>query len=465
MKSYFLKHKSLCFVLLVYFILLVLTLNSTIPYKGDESYYLVSALNMVKNGNYFVPYYYNQPRFQKPILPYWVTILGYKLFGIHLWSGRFFFLIFAILLLILIYKFSLLILDDRKFAFLNVILLSSSTMFILFSRAAMTDLLLTFFSVLSLYYFYNSLIQPSKLKRYYLYAYISMGFAFLSKGWAGIFPVIAWLIYLVLIKPENYIKYIYNLFHPLYIIIFCAIAFSWYLYIFLSPYKKIFLSQLKVESTGKLSINFKLILKKFVYYTGVLIRYYFPFTLIGAYLYIKQKVKFPPLVKFLLIYFFVIFLSYTFLIGMYRSRYLFPVFPAITLITGFIFYKSNLIKIMKRIAIVIFTLQVVALLTVPIIRNEPVKEIAEYVRSKKYKDFSAYNIDTRNLGWLLIFTGGEVRKFTGKNRYVLIKEDDYNKFSRDYTIEKEAVKLKKIKFENKRIKKIFKKFLLLRKVK
>ena len=150
---------------------------------------------------------------------------------------------------------------------------------------------------------------------------------------------------------------------------------------------------------------------------------------------------------------------------MYRSRYLLPVFPAITLITGFIFYKSNFIKIMKRIAIVIFTLQVVALLTVPIIRNEPVKEIAEYVRSKKYKDFSAYNIDTRNLGWLLIFTGGEVRKFTGKNRYVLIKEDDYNKFSRDYTIEKEAVKLKKIKFENKRIKKIFKKFLLLRKVK
>ena len=180
--TYYREHKALFLWLLIFFVLLVFTLNNTIPYKGDESYYLVSALNMIKTGEYFVPHYYNQPRFQKPILAYWITVLGYKIFGIRLWSGRLPFLILSLLLLILIYRFAFLVINDKKFAFLNVVLLSSSTMYILFSRAAMTDLLLTFFSTLSLYFFYKAIIYPDKIKRYYFYAYVSIGFAFLSKG-------------------------------------------------------------------------------------------------------------------------------------------------------------------------------------------------------------------------------------------------------------------------------------------
>ena len=461
MTNYYREHKALFLWLLIFFVLLAFTLNNTTPYKGDESYYLVSALSMIKTGEYFVPHYYNQPRFQKPILAYWITVLGYKIFGIRLWSGRLPFLILSLLLLILIYRFAFLVINDKKFAFLNVVLLSSSAMYILFSRAAMTDLLLTFFSTLSLYFFYKAIIYPDKIKRYYFYAYVSIGFAFLSKGWIGFLPAVIMLIYLFLFKPKNFKKYVLNLFHPLNIITLCIISFSWYLYVFI-VYKEIFLSQLKSETSGKFVIS--LIGEKIIYYTGVLIRYYFPFTLIGVYLYIKKSIKLSASIKFLLLYFIITIFIYAFFISMYRSRYLLPSFPVITLIIGFIIYKSNLTEIMKKIGIILFILQAIILLVLPIIRKEPIKEIAKYVESKKYSNFSAYNLDKRNMGWLLIFTEGKVKRYNSDSKYVIIKEGDYNKF-KNYTIEKEAVKLKKIKFENNRFNKNFKKFLLLRKAK
>ncbi len=465
MTDYYREHKALFLWLLIFFVLLAFTLNNTIPYKGDESYYLVSALNMIKTGEYFVPYYYNQPRFQKPILAYWLTVLGYKIFGIHLWSGRLPFLILSLLLLVLIYRFAFLVINDKKFAFLNVVLLSSSTMYILFSRAAMTDLLLTFFSTLSLYFFYKAIVCPDKIKRYYFYAYVSMGFAFLSKGWSGFLPAIIMLIYLFLFKPENFKKYVLYLFHPLNIVTVCTISFSWYLYVFIT-HKEIFLSQLKSETSGKFVIS--LIGKKIIYYTGVLIRYYFPFTLIGVYLYIKKRIKILTSIKFLLLYFFITIFIYIFFISMYRSRYLLPVFPVVTLIIGFIIYKSNLTEIMKKIGIIFFILQAILLLFIPIVRKEPIKEIAKYVESKKYSNFSAYNMDKRNMGWLLIFTAGKVKEYTDGSKYVIIKEDDYSKFNskfKNYIIEKEAVKLKKIKFKNNKFNKSFKRFLLLRRAK
>jgi len=118
---------------------------------------------------------------------------------------------------------------------------------------------------------------------------------------------------------------------------------------------------------------------------------------------------------------------------------------------------------MKKTGIILFILQAIILLVLPIIRKEPIKKIVKYVESKKYSNFSAYNMDKRNMGWLLLFTAGKVKKYTGESKYVIIKEGDYNKF-KNYTIEKEAVKLTKIKFENNRFNKNFKKFLLLRMV-
>ncbi len=458
-------NKKLLVWLILYFILIGLTLNNPTPYKGDESFYLISGINMVKNHNYIIPYYYNKIRLQKPILAYWVVIAGYKIFGIHLWSGRIFFLLFSIFLLFIIYKFSLLLnKNNNQSALLNVLLLSSSTIYILFSRAAMTDLLLTFFMTLSLYYFYKSIVYPEKLKKFYSIAYLSMGFAFLSKGLIGVFPVLIMFVYLICFKPKDYMKYILNLFNPLNIFVFVIVAFSWYIYIFIF-YKKDLLMHLKKESSGKLKFNIYIFVKRLFYYIGVLIRYYFPFFLIAFYLFIKKRIKFSNQFKFLLLYICSIIIFFTFFIGMYRSRYLLPVFPVITILIGFIINKNNLSIVMQKTAVIFFLLQAILLISLPIIRGNPMKELALYCKEKDIKKVYVYNIGLRSRGWLEIFTQGKTtykqHEPYKQNDYIIINAKDHVKFKNHKIIIK-AKSLKKIRFVNGEIVKKFQYYFLMR---
>jgi 4-amino-4-deoxy-L-arabinose transferase-like glycosyltransferase len=161
--------------ILLYCALVGLTLDNTHPYQGDEAYYIKSAIGMLKSGHVLLPRFDDTIRLQKPILAYWLTALGYKTFGISLWAGRVLFLLVAAGLLILVYRFALLILPDPEFAYLSVVILSSSMLFVLFSRVSMTDLPLALFSTLALFFLYRGLSMPDRQQRDVLFACLATG--------------------------------------------------------------------------------------------------------------------------------------------------------------------------------------------------------------------------------------------------------------------------------------------------
>lgn len=72
---------------IVYAVLLAPTLNNTSPYQGDETFYTVSAEHMVRSGDWLVPVYFGEARFQKPILTYLLVASSYALLGVSLWSA------------------------------------------------------------------------------------------------------------------------------------------------------------------------------------------------------------------------------------------------------------------------------------------------------------------------------------------------------------------------------------------
>ncbi|MGH9346679.1 MAG: ArnT family glycosyltransferase [Vicinamibacterales bacterium] len=55
---------------------------------ADEAFYAESAREMVDRGDWLTPYYNDEPRWQKPILYYWLTAVTYLIAGIGEWSAR-----------------------------------------------------------------------------------------------------------------------------------------------------------------------------------------------------------------------------------------------------------------------------------------------------------------------------------------------------------------------------------------
>ncbi len=430
------------------------------PYKGDESFYIASSIQMLKTGDFMVPVYFGEIRFQKPILPYWITVLGYKIFSINLWSGRIGFLLLACALLILTYKFALLVLHDHQFALLNVFLLSSSTLFIEFSRVSMTDLPLTFFTTLGLYYFYKALATPDKLKMYYFFAFVSIGLAFSSKGFLGMLPFLAILMYLLAVRPEHFKQYIIHLFHPLYLLAFVLIAFSWYIYAYLY-YPTELMNQLRTESSSNLSSSIASIFGHTLFYLRVIFTYYFPFTAITVYLYVKKRSPLPKHFLPILFHIVMTLIVLLFVVKGHKARYLLVVFPAVTLLISYFIHQQNLNSLAKKIAIVWAFLQIAVFICYPYVSGDPLKDLINYWQQHLQGDLESYELSKRETSWVQALSHGMLQPYHGGNEYVILDAGDIGHFE-NYEVLQQATKLQKIEFKDHKFTKTFRKILLIK---
>ena len=55
----------------------------------DEPRFAEASREMIERGNYIVPYFNNQYRFDKPPLAYWAQVASYKIFGENDFAARF----------------------------------------------------------------------------------------------------------------------------------------------------------------------------------------------------------------------------------------------------------------------------------------------------------------------------------------------------------------------------------------
>jgi len=449
----------ICIWLPIYTALLGFTLNNTLPIKGDESFYIASSIEMLESGEYLVPDFYGELRFQKPPLTYWLTLLGYKIFGINLWSGRLFFLLLACGLLILVYKFALLILPSTEFAILPVLLLSSSTLFIEFARVSMTDMPLAFFTTLALYCFVRALQYPTRMKRYYFYAYISTSLAFLSKGPLAFFPCLAIAIYLLYRRPDNYKKHFYQLFHPYNLAVFALLALTWYLYVYIS-YTEEFIKQFGRESSDSLFSNMKNIFENLIFYLRILGTYIFPFALISVYVYIKRRNKIPS--KLLPVIYFIC-VAFTFLViflSRHKARYMLVIFPALTLVIGYIVYNSNFRKIAVSIAVGVTGIQLAIFLIYPLIGGNPLKEITHYWQDNIGPNLGTYKLSRKTTSILAALSHGSVGRDDETCRY-LVMDVKYLDHFKNPIILKRATQISKVRIEKGKIVKKYRTYVLI----
>jgi hypothetical protein len=198
-------------------------LGHSIP---DEKRYIQSTKEMVETGDYITPRYHGRLRFQKPILFYWLIILSYRIFGVGIFAARFPSIIAAIINVILIYLLAKDIFD-KKAAVFSAMVLSTCEVYFTYSRFAAPDMTFILFITASIYLFLKAYRGDIKGNFRYLYMYIPMGLAMVTKGPLGfIYPMMAICLFLLIKRDWPVFKELRFLSG---LLIFAAISAPWFI--------------------------------------------------------------------------------------------------------------------------------------------------------------------------------------------------------------------------------------------
>jgi 4-amino-4-deoxy-L-arabinose transferase-like glycosyltransferase len=192
--------------------------------EPDESRYFEISDNMVDSGDYVMPRLHGVIYLEKPPLSYWASALIFRLFGETDFTTRLYVGICAWACLLLVY-FMGSFLRDRTTGLYATGMLGTSLFFFIFGNFNILDIPLTFYTCLAVWAGYRHVTGSADGKSWLYLLYLSSALAFLTKGLIGVvFPFAILGIWLVL---GGQWKRIADLFSPMGIVLFLAVASPW----------------------------------------------------------------------------------------------------------------------------------------------------------------------------------------------------------------------------------------------
>ncbi len=324
----------------------------------------------------------------------------------------------------------------------------------------MTDLPITFFTTLALYCFYQALTYPDKLKRYYFLAFVSSGLACASKGVLGTLPVVTMFVYVLLVKPQPFRRYILYLFHPLDLVVLAMLACAWYFYIY-RAYPQELMQQFRIESAANVSSSLAPLVGHALFYLRVICTYYFPFTAIAVYIYIKKRYAFPQQFLLVLLYIALTLLLLILVVKRHKDRYLFVVFPPITLLLSYLIFQEHLRMLAQKIAMVWALLQIAVFLCYPYVVGTPLHDLIGYWQQHLQGNLMVYELPQREISWVQALSHGMLQSDPTENSYVILDAQQMSHFQR-YEVIQQARLLQDIEFHDATFTPKYKTFLLIK---
>jgi 4-amino-4-deoxy-L-arabinose transferase-like glycosyltransferase len=156
-----------------------------------EARNFITAREMVQHNNWLLTTLNDQPRYEKPPLPTWLTaisgmILGFKsLFAMRLPAA-----LTALLLLFFFYKFIPKLQVSIKQAFLASLILASSFYIIFMGRNGQWDIFTHSFMMVAIYYLWNFFSSSKELWKSAFLAALFLGFSIMSKGPVSLYALL-----------------------------------------------------------------------------------------------------------------------------------------------------------------------------------------------------------------------------------------------------------------------------------
>ena len=193
---------------------------------SDEAFYAESSREMVASGDWITPYYNYEPRFQKPILYYWLTSATYLAtgateMGARLWAAL------AGVGLVLVTAACGRRWYDEATGLLAAAIVATNFGYFSIGRMALPDLPLTFCITLAIWAaLVSTLEQERSTRKFVILAALGLGLGFLMKGPVGIIVPVLVIVPVLMIErrsiglnPEDIV---------LGFLIMVAVAVPWY---------------------------------------------------------------------------------------------------------------------------------------------------------------------------------------------------------------------------------------------
>jgi len=165
----------------------------------DEPRFAEASREMIERGDYVVPYFNNQYRFDKPPLAYWAQVGSYRIFGENDFAARFPSVIAAALIALSILAWGARIGGERVGWWAAIIFTLSLQVFA-HSKAAVADMWLVLFVTMAHWAGFELITEkktPSAQRQtpnikwnWWLTFYVSLALAFLAKGPIGFAPLL-----------------------------------------------------------------------------------------------------------------------------------------------------------------------------------------------------------------------------------------------------------------------------------
>ena len=198
---------------------------------SDEAFYAESSREMVVSGDWITPRYNYEPRFQKPVLYYWLTSATYLVTGASEFGARFWAAMAGIGLVLVTAAAGRRWYDETTGLLAGAIVATNFGYFSI-GRMALPDLPLTFCMTLAIWAaLVSTLEQERSPRKFVILAALGFGLGFLMKGPVGvIIPAIVIVPVLMLerrsigLNPADIV---------LGFLVFLAVAMPWYLVMWL----------------------------------------------------------------------------------------------------------------------------------------------------------------------------------------------------------------------------------------
>ncbi len=159
-------------------------LQNQIPlWSSDEGRYSEIARSMFVSKNFLISYFNGVPFTDKPFLAPFLTLPGFKLFGMSEISARLVPILSALIGIAALFLFSKSIFNERT-AQLSAFILLTTMGYVLVGRFAVIDMLMTLWISLSVFCFMTAFFKQRSY--WYLPAYVFMALGVMTKGLIGI---------------------------------------------------------------------------------------------------------------------------------------------------------------------------------------------------------------------------------------------------------------------------------------
>jgi 4-amino-4-deoxy-L-arabinose transferase-like glycosyltransferase len=212
----------------VYFV----SLGNSAIWDANEAFYVETPREMLAAHDVVNPSFNYLPRFNKPVLSYWIVAALYKAFGVSVAVQRFGIALGAMVIIACAYFLARASAPrDTDHGSPTAALwaaagLAAAPRLVMFARRIFIDVWVTAFMALTLTFFALSEARPERRRLYLTLMYVSVGFGVLTKGPIAIaLPGLAFALYLAVTRQ---LRRVTEMMIPIGAVIVAAIVVPWY---------------------------------------------------------------------------------------------------------------------------------------------------------------------------------------------------------------------------------------------